>query len=232
MAKKTASAASAFSSSATGSTGAGKTDKKTTSGKKTVSKRSARGSSSAMDLALTTAEIGGATFAASTLYGRYSKGLTFFEGQDGKGGIDGRLLFGLPALIGTQWLSNGSVKTHAQRVALGLTYSWLAEKGTTWGTDMAAKATEAAPPAAAGLTEIGSIDPESGRINTRRADRIQKRLDHLRQEKREALGRGGAGRYRPAPAQIGDSRVVTVPISFLRPAYAAQLSGVDDGADG
>ena len=229
MAKKT-SAASAFSSTATAS-GAGKSDTKKGAGKKNAGKlRAARGSSSSMDLALTTAEIGAATFGASTLYGRYSKGLTFFEGQDGKGGIDGRLLFGLPALIGTQWLANGALKTHAQRVALGFTYSWLAEKGTTWGTDMAAKAATAAP-VSEGLTEIGVIDPESGRINTRRADRIQKRLDHLRQEKREALGKG-PGRYRPAPAQLGDSRVVTVPISFLRPAYAAQLSGVDDGADG
>lgn len=230
MAKSTA--AAAFSSTgsaapASSGKGAGKQTKKTTGVRRTA----AKGSSSAMDLALLTAEVGGATFIASTAYSRFSKGLTFFEGQDGKGGIDGRLLFGLPALIGTQWLANGSIKTHAQRAALGLTYSWLAEKGSTWGTDMAAKAAVADAPASSGLTEIGVLDPESGRINTRRADRIQKRLDHLRQEKREALGKG-PGRYRPAPAQLGDSRVVTVPISFLRPAYAAQLSGVDDGADG
>lgn len=210
--------------------------------------------SGAIDTAILAAEVGGTAYVASYAASRWRSKVTFFEGKDGQGGVDGRWPLGLALAAGGMWLSNGNkAKKHLNRIGSGLLLSWLADAGTSMGEKAALKAAAAAPaeaPATAeapGLVGIGEIDPETGAIGAarqRRLGRIDRRLQNLRQQREKVLNRAGidtpVGGRQPGLRHVGfnapraiaqNPGFVTVPAWAVKPAYA-MTRGVDEDGIG
>lgn len=250
--------AAAFSSGASTASATGKGSSKGSGKGSGKGRRKARlanySKSGALDTAILAAEVGGTAYVASYAASRWRSKVTFFEGKDGQGGIDGRWPIGLALAAGGMWLGNGNkAKTHLNRVASGLLLSWLTEAGTNMGEKAALKAAAAEPaPAAAeaaaqGLSVIGEIDPETGAIGAarqRRLGRIDKRLQHLRQQREKVLNRAGidtpVGGRQPGLQHVGfrgpraiaqNPGFVTVPAWAVKPAYA-MTRGVDEDGIG